>query len=92
VNSVVTVDLLFRRAPFLRTLRRDVTPFTRILANARLKPLDDGQRAHIDYVTKAQPVDELTPELATYYRGESSNSGEFIASLGREMRDYLSTL
>lgn len=68
VNSIVTLELLFQRVPFLATLRRDLGHWVQMFWNSQVRGLDKETRARLAArkVSMNDPV-ALRQQLTEFY-------------------------
>jgi hypothetical protein len=85
LNAIVTVDRLFQRLPFLRTLQRDTRFVLRVMVNARDRPLTDFETARLGRFGAGQPLPDLNAQLARRWKGEQSDAGDVVDALAAEM-------
>ncbi len=85
INGVVDGSLLFRRAPFMLTLERDVYRVWRVLGNARARPLTELEQAQLNRAVHSQSVPEMTADLVAYFGGAQNDVGQVIDALAAQL-------
>lgn len=78
LNAVVTGELLFKRVPFLMTLKRDISPLAKMLAQSRTRKITDDERYKIFRSAETQTPSEVVDETIAMFDGGAS---EFVGPL-----------
>jgi hypothetical protein len=81
VNSVITMDLLFKRAPWLLTLKRDLQPVWKMLAAAPSTSLSSYEQARLNRAFKGQTVEQQNADIVAWWNGESNDVGDTLDAI-----------
>jgi hypothetical protein len=91
LNAIVTVDRLFQRVPFLRTLVRDSRFVWRVMINPAVRPLTELERVKLKRAVTTQTAPELSASIADYLEGQRNDVGDVIDALAADfVKDWQS--
>lgn len=89
LNSIVTVDRLFQRLPFLRTLMRDTRFVWRVMVNARARPTTGDDTYWVERATVIRTVPEVTADMQAFLDGNESAIGPVVEMFTDRWSEYL---
>lgn len=90
VNSVITADLLFKRAPWLLTLKRDISPVAKMLAQKRTRPLTGDEQYAIERSAETHSVPSVIDDIvAVLEDGVSDGVGPLTENAATEWAELL---
>jgi hypothetical protein len=92
LNSIVTVDRLFQRVPFLRTIVRDSRFVWRAMVNPAVRPLTSLEAATLNRAVTTAAASDLIPMLGGYVRGERGDLADAIDASIAEARRFRESL
>lgn len=92
LNSIVTLELLFQRVPFLASLRRDLPQWAEMFWRAQVRPLTAAQRARLREAPETPTVQERAEETRVLLERGDGPAAARLEEMVTTMRNLLDSL